>query len=634
MHQVFASPKIVTLSKHSGVAGQESYDQIISDIVSELIYQKFNQDFSEELLSSCLPLVVHSEKISVPFHLSFFLICQKKNHAPKFFNEMVTKWLIPGKMLSPVFSLMADFEFEIGRGQIFTVCQIQFFIQRELDADVMIKNFDILIHEIKLGVTSIYHAHRVLEMRGLSGSEKIGLVQEEITHLIERFPLRFDYDMFAMMQHCFVVSKEEFKMMRECHHLVRVISSLYLLRKNLSLQVENTPDKRQILFFCKKAILYLPLGAKPVLAVFVGLNFLRENEIFAKKHLARAMQNFIPHIKPVEESYFEIQEPDQSMHLFYLEIEKEDAEPFTQEEIKLLKQEIPDNLKGRVEYLLRPIFMPRNEEEVMRNIIVLSHQLKYVKDLPQVIISFDEQTDKHLSFTVILVRLLDDASLEPQVLVKRINTQYEVMIERERKVGLIRNKYPKQAIVLRVKLPSTPFLREDDSLDLYLARKDVVIELQKAFGEIRDFNGGMISKQSEAFLNLKKLLGSLAFQHKLLLENFFHAIYPIEARSILNPKILKNLFLMLLSTSKKKTKKYAYTLENEEGTQLVLIDFYEIGLKQNVIEAINRLGILSRKLIQMHLQTVDGVYLGYVHLEFDEEKRRVFYQTLKEVLDF
>jgi hypothetical protein len=322
------------------------------------------------------------------------------------------------------------------------------------------------------------------------------------------------------------------------------------------------------------------------------------------------------------------------MHLFYLEIEKEDGEQFTIDEIKLLKQEIPDNLKGRVEYLLRPIFMPRNEEEVMRNIIVLSNQLKYVKDLPQVIISCDEQTDKHLSFTVVLVRLLDQNLSDLSLLVKRINPQYEVMIERERKVGLIRNKYQKQAVVLRVKLPSSPFLREDDSLDLYLARKDVVLELQKAFGEIRDFNGGMISKQSEAFLGLKKLLGSLAFQHKLLLENFFHAIYPIEARSILNPKILKNLFLMLLSTSKKKKKKYAYTFENEEGVQLVLIDFYEIGLKQNVLEAVNRLGILSRKLIQMHLQTVDGVYLGYIHLEFDEEKKRVFYQTLKEVLDF
>ena len=622
------------MNEHPNVFSKENYEQMISHVVCELFESHFKQAGSDAEILSNLPLVTHGEKAQVPCYLSFFLICQKKNHAPKFFNEMITKWLMPGKMLSPVFSFMSDFELQEERGQTLTVCQIQFYIQRELDVELMLKNFGILIHEIKLGVTSIYHAHRVLEMRGLSGSEKIGLVQEEISHLIERFPLRFDYDMFAMMQHCFVVSKEEFKMMRECHHLVRVIASLYLLRKNLCERIEQAPEKRQISFFCKKAILYLPLGAKPVLSIFVGLNFLRENEIFAKKHLTRAMQNFIPHIKPVEESYFEIQESDHSTHLFYLEMEKEDNEPFTLEEIRLLKQEIPDNLKGRVEYLLRPIFMPRNEEEVMRNIIVLSHQLKYVKDLPQVIISFDEQTDKHLSFTVVLVRLLGDPASDPYTLCKQMHPQYEVIIERERKVGLIRNKYPKQALVLRVKLPSTPFLREDDSLDLYLARKEVVLELQKAFGDIRDFNGGMISKQSEAFLSLKKLLGSLAFQHKLLLENFFHAIYPIEARSILNPKILKNLFLMLLSTSKKKSKKYAYTLECEEGFQLILIDFYEIGLKQNVIEAINRLGILSRKLIQMHLQTVDGVYLGYVHLEFDEEKKRLFYQTLKEVLDF
>lgn len=78
MHQVFACPKIVTLSKHSDVASQESYDQIISNIICELLHTKFQDEFSEEFLSSCLPIVVHSEKIKVPFHLSFFLICQKK----------------------------------------------------------------------------------------------------------------------------------------------------------------------------------------------------------------------------------------------------------------------------------------------------------------------------------------------------------------------------------------------------------------------------------------------------------------------------------------------------------------------------------------------------------------------------
>jgi hypothetical protein len=356
--------------------------------------------------------------------------------------------------------------------------------------------------------------------------------------------------------------------------------------------------------------------------------------VFAKKHLVRAIQILIPHIKPVEESYLEIEEVDYSVHLLYLEIEKEDKEPFTIEEVQRLRNELADHLKGRIEYLLRPIFMPRNEEEVIRHIIVLSHQLKYVKDLPQVVISFEEQTDKQLNFTVILVRVLGESSEAVSILIKKIQPHYEVVIERERQVGMIRNKYSKEAFVMRIGLPSLPFLREDDSVDLYAARREVLSEIQKAFGEVRDFNGGMISKQAEAFLALKKMLGSLAFQHKLLLEHFFHSLYPIECRSTLNPRILKQLFLLLIEIHKEKRRRYALSFASEEEYQLVLIDFYEVGLKQKVLDGIHQLGILSRQLVHMHLQTVDGVYLGYIYLEEDEDKKVVFLNTLKAILDF
>ena len=55
--------------------------------------------------------------------------------------------------------------------------------------------------------------------------------------------------------------------------------------------------------------------------------------------------------------------------------------------------------------------MPRNEEEVMRNIITLSNQLRLSRDLPQVIINFEEQSSKQLSFTVIWLRVLKPADL-------------------------------------------------------------------------------------------------------------------------------------------------------------------------------------------------------------------------------
>lgn len=609
------------------------YEKILNDSIQEILRKKLINNSLEGVFAKDLPFITtsHAKESSV---LSIYLLSKKRGGSSKFFIDMLSKWLMPGKLLFSSLTTVIDFCFSEGIEGVYTLVSVQYPLIRDWDRDMMLKNLEILEQELKLGVTSTYHAHQILEMRGLSGSEKVGIIQEEITRLIQRFPQRFDYDIFAMMQHCFVASREEFKNIRECRHLIRLISSLYILRKKLFIRIERSPQKRQIVLLFKRATLHLPLGVRYVLGVFVGLNFVRENEVFAKKHLIRSIQTVLPHVKAIEDSYLEIEEGRDSVHLLYLEVEKEDKSTFTSQEIALLQMELPESLKGRVEYLLRPVFMPRNEEEVMRNIIILSKQLKYVKDLPQVVISFDEQTDKCLSFTVIVVRVYHEHMPAAAFLVKTMNSNYEVVIERERTVGAIRNRYSKEAVVIRMTIPSLPFLREDDSVDLYVARKEVLSEVQKAFGEVRDFNGGMISKQAEAFLSLKKLLGTLAFQHKLLLENFFHSLYPIESRSTLNPRVLKVLFEMLLEGSKGRGRKYNVSFNSEEGVQLVLINFHEIGVKQKVIDAVNALGIISRKLIQLHLQTVDGIHLGYIHLEYDEEKRKCFYHTLQRILDF
>ena len=89
-----------------------------------------------------------------------------------------------------------------------------------------------------------------------------------------------------------------------------------------------------------------------------------------------------------------------------VEIEKKDGSPFSLEEMKELKKTLPYELKESVESVLHPVLMPRNEEEIMRNILLLSQQLKYISDLPQVIISFNAQTEQALQFTMILLRIL------------------------------------------------------------------------------------------------------------------------------------------------------------------------------------------------------------------------------------
>lgn len=611
--------------------GEEA--RVYKELISELLTKHFLTKVpSLDLLP--LPFVVTSDQSNVPCYFSFILLCERRKAVGKFFFEIVSRWAVPGKLLNTTTCFSMDFSTESNREKEYTIAKVQMPIETRWDLEVLKRNLDTLIQEIKLGAASSYHAYRILEMRGVSSSQKIGLIQEQITEMMERFPKRFDYDIFNLMQHFFMVSKEEFKAIRECSHLVNVVSAFYFLRKDLIKQIEKFPEKREILLQVKKARLNFPLGQKQVLAICVGVSFLRENEVFAKRHLARAVQTLMPSAKVVDESYVEVEEGDYPLHLLYLEIEKEDKEPFYDDEIQLLNKELPTSLLGRVEHLLRPVFMPRNEEEVMRNIINLSQQLKYVKDLPQIMISFDEQTDRQLSFTVIIVRVLDRHSVTLSSYLKMFNSQYEVFIERERKLGRVRNKYFKEGSVVKVKLPINQFLREDDSVDLYAARKEIVNELQKVIGEVRDYNGGMLIKQSETFYAFKKLLSDVGVKHKLLLENFFHSIYPIESRSLLNPEDLKALFLMLIHSKHVKGKGFSKQVKQEDHAAFVMCDFHEPHLKQKVVNEVGKLCINSRKLVQLHLQTVEGIYLGYIYLEHKSEKRESFVRSIEAALDF
>ena len=84
-------------------------------------------------------------------------------------------------------------------------------------------------------------------------------------------------------------------------------------------------------------------------------------------------------------------------------------------------------------------------------------------------------------------------------------------------------KHRKEASVHRVKVPKEQFLRRDHSIDLYKARQTVVSEISRVVGEIRDYNGGMISKQNELLCSVKRLLGDMKNSDELLLENFFYS---------------------------------------------------------------------------------------------------------------
>ena len=449
-----------------------------------------------------------------------------------------------------------------------------------------------LIYELEWGVRSPYHATRILEMKALSMDEKRELIQDHILRVIRRFPKVFDYDLFSEMQQFFLSTSDQYYRSRSVREVGQTVMAFYLMRKKVAQRTEKDPERRHVVVKVMRRTLSFPIQEKEALEITIGMNTLKDHEVFKKSHLLKAVQNILPEAEVVSGSDYKDREGE---HLLTLEVEKEGG--FTSEEIRDLKRWLPRTLRGKVEHLQRSLFMPRNEEEILRHTITLGKELRFARDAPQVILSFEKQNESSLIFTVILARiLLPKAPPTEEIL---LASTLRPKIDRIKQLGVLRKRYPKEAVVSKVELPILPFLREDHSVDLYKARESILKELKKVFGEIRDFNGGMISRQNETFTTLEMLLGETAKTHQLLLENFFHTLSPIEKRSFIEPKLLKILFELLIE---KISSSETYLAKQEAEHQFLV---GELSSLENIIEC-------SLPLIAFELEYEERVYKGFV----------------------
>jgi len=601
--------------------------------------------------------------------LSLFFLARHRLNIGKFFYEMICRWLTPGYRVDVAFFFTTDFKLpELGSG-LYTLVEMVVRLDDESDLEQISHNLHIIEAEIKLGMVSVYHASRILEVR--SSHEKIAALQEKISNLIQRWPDQIDYDIFGEMQHFLVMSKDEFKASRDAHHLSRLIGCFYIFRKLLQTDVERFPEKRHVRLKLAGVNLDLPWGWKRVLGICVGLNFLKPNELFEERHLIKAIHNAIPGVKAasfiistqdseersearsvctpksiaegaideaegrsgkatagripdeivkeavkaVQDSFFVNEGTGDFIHTFYIEIEKEDGTEFSLEEIRKIRHFLPEELKRSIEVALRPLFMPRNEEEVLRHIVTLSGQLRFVRDLPQVILSFERQTEADLIFNVILVRILLPESVSIQNLFDQQKSLLTYIYDRVKRVGMLRKRYPKEATVFQVSFRSHPFLRDDHSVDLYKARQEVIAELQRVVGEVRDYYGGMIIKQLELLGALKREMGELSRTDELLLESFFHALYPVEMRSVLPPEPLKKLFSMWKEVQEKQM-----VIAEPEG-------IFVMG-KRDFSAELELLELSDTELLVAKLETAEEKFWGYIYFSDNEEKRQCFLSIL------
>ncbi|MDR2539092.1 MAG: hypothetical protein LBC45_00460 [Chlamydiales bacterium] len=666
--------KLIIADDEKDVESLNLLSKFISQSLEKVLPDEFMKEFltnpSEEKMRSMVlelrksqPLISWNDSHKAPCSIKMSLICASEftTGIGRYFCDILSRWLIPGKLLNISCSYGANIVFHCSPKQIFYFHQIYIDITDSNDLMFLKNNVSSLQKEIHLNILAVRYARRVISIKNLSTEQKRFMIKENIASSLNRSTKELDGNMFNLMHSLFLQLNAEkkisriqlkfspflkqkakifdqdifeeiryysflfgsrFTAARELHHLVRLVSFQYLFRKNLLYQLAKNPEKRHLILKIFRAYLssHSTQEHKPVLGIIGGINVLKESELFEERHILEAIRHCLPNVSKVENSFILDRRTHDPIRLFYLEIEKKDNTAFTVDEIKELRKSLNRELKENIENIMHPVLMPRNEEEIMRSIVLLSRQLKYVNDLPQVIISFNTQTKHQLIFTVILLRVLHDSSPDMIQLFSKMNTILKIERLEVKSVGLLRKKYRKEANIFHVTLDKTPFLRRF-SIDLFKARQFLSSELNRIFeGGIRDFNGGILSKQQEVFHELCNSFKELSSHENFLLESFFYSLTPPLSQTLIMPSILKILFKMLLkavNTDYTHTSIF-YKTQTKDEFFLIMAASPFIAIKEKIGDLINKLRISSSDLCHTQVSIYDTHCIGYIYRRNDQ----------------
>lgn len=606
-------PSIQILSECEKNGKDSFFKQGIEMIIHHLFPPHlFWEEDPKQVLRKHMPVICWTPIRTFPSEITFYLCCPFRIGAYQFFHEMVSLWLVPGKKINSSLQFSVDFCFpELGT-QKYIAGLVRVQIDEETDYHLLQRNLPVIESEIRLGVSSSYHAARILEIKGLSTSKKTALIQERLVLLVKKRPHYFDYNILTEMQHFLVLCRSEFKVQRDHRHLSRIIGTIYLFKNSLKLGLELSSQKRVVY---TKLIRFKEENKKPILGLVIALSFLREDERLRAKHILNALRNIVPSVQLVKGSFFFHQEKADHLCTFYLEIEKVDFSFFSLMELALLKNTLAEELKGHIEQIQNPLFFTQNEEMILRSILQLSDQLKLVRDLPQVMISFHEQFGKKLEFLVIIARVLKPGSSDIHKNIDLNTSELEIHFDRQKVVGTLRKKYPKEVHVLRVQIPKYRYLRQDQSVDLLQAREAIAKELRHLIGDFRDFNGGFISKEREPFEKLKNSLLTSGTERTFLLENFFYSITPVIMRSCLPSEALLTLFQLLVKAKQEglgAQELHQYYASGDEKFHAIIITGANRSFKKIVSLAIEK-NIPSNILFaRSFLHSADLYFLGFI----------------------
>ena len=147
-------------------------------------------------------------------------------------------------------------------------------------------------------------------------------------------------------------------------------------------------------------------------------------------------------------------------------------------------------------------------------------------------ITFVEYFQETLKFLVIVLRTLKPSTPPLISLAESLPPVVQFSLDSIFCTGLLRKKYPKEAAIFTLEVDSTLFYHNHHAINLRSARLYIVKAIENMLGPFRDYNGGLLYKESEQLLGIKRALEEKGITCPDL-EDLFYSIKPITLRALL-----------------------------------------------------------------------------------------------------
>lgn len=457
-------------------------------------------------------------------------------------------------------------------------------------------------------------------------------VSAKLKKWLERFPHSFDNSVFTDLFLLYLLGTKKFFDHRSPEHLFRLVLNLHLMQKKLLHTANFFPQQRHLEIRWLSTALVFPFSSKPVLGCLVGFNVLDRHEVFDEENVILSLQKHHPQLRMVKESAYCHTSQHKNLKVVYLEVDNSDGTLFSIQEQRDLRAALEDKFKNSIQTLTPTIFMGPNEEEIYKNILVLSQEIRTLQDHPQAHITLAQQSGKDIVFRVIMVHIAPFHRFS----LKECFFDTTFISERVLTVRHLEN-HPIEANIFCLHLPrDASLLRSDGSLDFYAARQKVAALIKTAIGDFRDYNGGIIIKQQELLVSFKEQFPEVASKNPELMEEFFYALTPLEKQVILPIHTLSTLFSYFLENRKQKLPKgTSFAFNYYQNDRLIYLHIH--GENPQLIEAIS--SVLQdhthrgQDIAYCIINDSAGLFFNCVFLQEDSRTAERLIQALRYSLD-